>query len=203
MKKHFVILLAALAVMAGFSSCSSDPDEDKAIALSGEWEGNWGMWYEDEFGHIFDADYSYIQLIPDYAYATHGIGYQEDYYSWDTRGRVMSYYRYLWYRFDWEIKNGVLYLTYYHDRSLDTYIRDYRLSNNYFSGYFGRTNNTFRLAKLSNFYNWRPAFAVSIYYGYDIYGPYSKPYEGETRSNTDEKAPTIVRVGSYMREAAE
>jgi hypothetical protein len=78
------------------------------------------MWYEDEDGYIFDADYTYIRLEPAHNNATHGIGYQEDYYSWDTSGRVRSYYRYLWYKFDWEIRDGVLYLSYYDDLNLDT-----------------------------------------------------------------------------------
>lgn len=196
MKKHFVILIAALAMMAGFSSCSSDPDEERAIALSGEWKGDWGMWYRDEFGHIYDAEYTYIRLEPDYAYATHGYGYQEDYYR---RGR----YRYLWYRFDWEVRNGVLYLYYPHNHELDCAIYDYHLTNNYFTGYFGDSYDRFRLSKLSNFYHWTPTIVVDAYFGYDLYDYYSKPYEGATRSNTGEKAPAIVKYGSHMRQAAE
>lgn len=188
--------MAALAVMAGFSSCSSDPDEDKAIALSGEWEGDWGMWYEDDFGYIFDADYTYIQLIPAYSYATYGHGYQEDYYR---RGR----YRYLWYKFNWEVRNGVLYLSYPHNHNLDCAIYDYHLTNRYFTGYFGDSYSRFRLSKLSNFYDWTPTIVVDAYFGYDLYDYYSKPYEGETRSDSYQKAPTIVRVGSHMRQAAE
>ena len=78
MKKLFFILSVALVAMVGFSSCNSD-DENEARVLSGEWEGDWGMWYEDEDGYIYDADYSYIKLVPYHHYATHGIGYQ-DYY---------------------------------------------------------------------------------------------------------------------------
>ena len=112
MKKLFFIMSVALAATFAFSSCNSD-DENEARVLAGEWEGDWGMWYEDEDGYIFDADYTYIKLVPDHSNATHGVGYQEDYYSWDTSGRVRSYYRYLWYKFDWEIKNGIIYLYYY------------------------------------------------------------------------------------------
>lgn len=210
MKKHFVILIAALAMMAGFSSCSSDPDEERAIALSGEWEGDWGMWYEDEFGYTYDAICTYIQLIPDYTYATHGIGYQEDYYDRDITGRRRSYFRFIWYKFDWEIRNGIIYLRYYDDHpfnintpTLNTYIRDYRLSNNRFSGYFGRSNSTFYMGKISDFYHWERNFPNGIYFGYYVYDYYSKPYEGATRSNTGEKAPAIVKYDSHMRQAAE
>ncbi|MGN1213997.1 MAG: hypothetical protein ACI4TR_03785 [Bacteroidaceae bacterium] len=48
MKKIFNITLIALVAMIGFSSCSDD--ENEASILSGEWEGDWNMWYEDDYG---------------------------------------------------------------------------------------------------------------------------------------------------------
>lgn len=188
----------ALAATFAFSSCNSD-DENEARVLSGDWEGDWGMWYEDEDGYIFDADYTYIRLEPAHNNATHGIGYQEDYYSWDTSGRVRSYYRYLWYKFDWEIRDGILYLSYYDDLNLDTFIRDYRLDNTYFSGYFGDSNTRFRMSKLTDYYYWTPTMWIeSGWYGYDVYydnSYYSKQFEGTAKSKSIKKAPVIVKQG--------
>ena len=202
MKKLFFILSVALVAMVGFSSCNSD-DENEARVLSGEWEGDWGMWYEDEDGYIYDADYTYIKLVPDHHDATHGIGYQEDYYSWDDTHQVMSYYRYLWYKFNWEIRDGIIYLTYLDDLNLDTFIRDYRLDNNYFSGYFGDSNKRFRLSKLTDYYYWTPTMWIeSNWYGYDVYYDdyYSKKYEGTAKSKDFKKAPKIVKRGSHLNE---
>ena len=197
MKKLFFIMSVALAATFAFSSCNSD-DENEARVLAGEWEGDWGMWYEDEDGYIFDADYTYIKLVPDHSNATHGVGYQEDYYSWDTSGRVRSYYRYLWYKFDWEIKNGIIYLYYYDDLDLDNFIRDYRLDTTYVSGYFGDSPTRFRMSKLTDFYYWTPAMYIeSGWYGYDVYydGYYAKQFEGTAKSKSANKAPVIVKQG--------
>ena len=197
MKKLFLILSVALVAMAGLSSCNSD-DENEARILSGEWEGDWGMWYQDDDGYIYDADYTYIKLVPDHNNATHGVGYQEDYYSYDESGRVRSYYRYLWYKFDWEVRGGIIYLYYYDDLNLDSFIRDYKLDNNYFSGYFGDSATRFRMSKLTDYYYWTPtAYFESGWYGYSVYYDdyYSKPFEGSVKSKSAKKAPTIVKIG--------
>lgn len=205
MKKFYLILSVMLLTMAGFSSCNSD-DENEARVLSGEWEGDWGMWYEDEDGYFFDADYTYIKLVPDHSNATHGIGYQEDYYSWDDTHSVRSYYRYLWYKFNWEIRDGIIYLTYLDDLDLDTFIRDYKLDNTYFSGYFGDSSKRFRMSKLTDFYYWTPSMYIeSGWYGYDVYydGYYDKQFEGTAKSKAAGKAPAIIKIGRNKSHAAE
>lgn len=200
MKKLFFILSVALVAMVGFSSCNSD-DENEARVLSGEWQGDWGMWYEDEDGYFFDADYTYIKLVPDHHNATHGIGYQEDYYSWDDTHTVRSYYDYLWYKFEWSIRDGIIYLTYYDDLDLDTFIRDYNLDNNYFSGYFGDSHKRFRLSKLTDYYWATPTmWIVSDWYGYDVYYDYSKQFQGSAKSKSAKKAPAIIKRGSHFNE---
>ena len=119
--------------------------------------------------------------------------------SWDTSRRVRSYYRYLWYKFDWEIRDGILYLSYYDDLNLDTFIRDYRLDNTYFSGYFGDSNTRFRMSKLTDYYYWTPTMWIeSGWYGYDVYydnSYYSKQFEGTAKSKSIKKAPVIVKQG--------
>lgn len=194
MKKILLLSCVMIAALVSMSSCS-DSDHDEARVLAGEWYGDWGMWYEDEDGFIFDAIDTYIKLVPDYYGATHGYGYQEDYYRWDRSRSVISYYDYLWYRFNWQVSNGRIYITYPSNRDLDAYIRDYRLSPNYFSGFFGTSPNRFSLAKLSDFYDWTPAVYVDTYYGYSIYVANSPQYQGKAASKQYKKAPTIVRSG--------
>lgn len=204
MKKTLLLSFVMLGALLGFTSCS-DSDHDEARVLAGEWQGDWGMWYQDEDGYYFYADYTYIRLIPDHYDATHGYGYQEDYYSWDDTRSVMSYYRYLWYRFDWQVSNGRIYITYPSNPDLDAYIRDYRLSLDYFSGYFDDSNDRFRLVKLSDFYDWTPTVVVSTYYGYSIYSGYSPKYQGQANSKQlqpatrhYENAPSIIRQGNRL-----
>lgn len=200
MKKILFLCTVIIGVLAGLSSCS-DGDHDRARVLAGEWQGDWGMWYQDDDGYVYDADVTYIRLIPDHPDATYGYGYQEDYYSWDETGSVTSYYSYLWYRFTWTVDHGRIYLTYPYNPDLDAYIRDYRLSLDRFSGYFGTSPNRFDLLKLSDFYAWTPAVQVSVNYGYAIYTGYSRQYEGEAGSKSVRKAPTIVKRGNSLTRA--
>lgn len=167
-----------------------DDDERTANVISGEWQGDWGMWYEDEIGRIHYATDTYIKFIPDYSGATHGYGYQEDYYS---RGR----YRYLWYKFNWSVKDGILYLSYPYDPELDTYIRDYKLSNDYFVGYFDESNSRFRMSKLVDYYEWTPEFySESSYYGWSVWSEYSNKYDGGVQSKSyNQELPKIVKRG--------
>lgn len=197
MKKLLLSCFVIIGALVSLSSCS-DSDHDEARVLAGEWKGNWGMWYQDDEGYTFDADYTYIRLIPDHYDATYGYGYQEDYYSWDDTHSVFSNYRYLWYRFNWEVRNGRIYITYPANHDLDAYIRDYRLSPDYFSGYFGDSNDRFRLVKLSDFYEWTPTVVVSAWYGYSIYPGYSPNYQGQAGSKQYKQAPTIIRQGNKL-----
>ena len=191
MKKLFFILSVALVAMVGFSSCNSD-DENEARVLSGEWQGDWGMFYDYEYdnGDIvrYYAASTYIKLEPSHNNSTHGVGYQEDYYS---RGP----YEYQWYKFYWEVRDGIIYLTYPHDPDLDVDIYDYRLSNDYFSGYFGDTNSYFRLHKLTDFYYWTPAVTITSDYYYKAYDYYSKQYEGTAKSKNFTGGGKVIKNG--------
>ena len=193
MKKLFFIMSVALAATFAFSSCNSD-DEDEAMVLSGEWQGDMGMWYEDEYGDQWDADETYIRLVPDHTYATYGIGYQEDYYRHGP-------YKYLWYKFYWKVIDGVIYFTYPYDPNLDTEIYDYRLTNDYFKGYYGDSRNRFSLYKISDFYYWTPTVYVeSDYYAYQMYTSYSNEYQGAAKSKDFKKAPKIVKRGRHFND---
>ena len=195
MKKSFTLFstIALLSMCVSFTSCM-DEDTERSMALSGQWTGDWGMYYDyqDYYGRVYRC-YSYrtdIVFYPDYDYATHGYGYQVDWYGRD------SYYEKLSFRFVWSIRNGIVDIYYPGYHEYDTFIRDYSLSNNYFRGYLGNSNTSFRLSKIWDYYNW------SYYYGYDYY-PWEWGYYGKTRTDSGEEAPApngqIIKIGSkYM-----
>lgn len=189
MKRVLYFMSLALVAMIGFSSCSDD--EDRADVLSGEWEGDWNMWYTDSYGRTWYADNTYIRF--DRSHSTAGTGTQVDYYR---RGP----YEYLVYRFRWSVNNGNIYLDYPYDPELNTTIRDYTLSNRYFDGYFGSSDASFTMDKISNFSYWTPRVWVSDWYGYTIYTSYgSNGFEGAAGSKAYDKGqvPEIVKRGGH------
>jgi len=202
MKKLFLLMSVVLATMVSFSSCNDSDDQKEARVISGEWQGNWGMWYEDDYGYRYNATSTYIKFIPDYSGATHGWGKQEDFYNYDTTGRYRSAYKYLYYKFEWSVRNGILYIEYPYDSELDTYIRDYSLSNDYFSGYFGNSNTRFRLSKLSDWYYWTPdVYVESDYYGWTVWSSASKQFEqGAGAKAYEGNMPQIVKRGGHFQE---
>lgn len=154
----------ALLPIVAFTSC--DEDTEEAMVLSGEWTGDFNMYYTDRYGYEYDAAYTDLRMIPAYDYATYGTGQQVDFYSRPCPVRYQSFY------FTWEVRNGRIYLTYPYDHNLDVVIRDYRLNESRFTGYFGDTNSSFYLRKLSGFY-WGDYGYGSNYYGYGYYDEYS------------------------------
>ena len=85
-------MMVALTTLTAFTSC--DDDIDQAMALSGEWTGDFGMYYEIEDPYTgrwisFDASQTDLVFYPEYEYATYGtgkqIGYWDDYYY--SKGR--------------------------------------------------------------------------------------------------------------------
>lgn len=201
MKKLFTIICVAIATMAGFSSCNTD-DENEARVLAGEWEGDWRMWYEDTHGNRWNAAMTRIRF--NHEHRTSGTGLQVDYYPHGP-------YQYLYYKFDWEVRDGIIYLTYRHDHDLDSRIYDYTLSNTTFDGYFGSSRTFFSMDKIRDFHYWTPKLWVDSYYGYTEYVYGSKEYEGALDSTEFEGAagskaynagelPQIVKRGSYLNE---
>lgn len=185
--------IALFAMCMSFTSCM-DEDVEGSIVLSGQWYGDWGMYYEyrDHFGRIvrYDSYDTDIVFYPDYDYATHGYGYQVDWYEYGPYERLS-------FRFEWRIVNGVIDIYYPGYPEYNTFIRKYRLSGNYFSGYLGNSNWSFKLNKIRDYYDW------SYYYGYD-YRKWGWGYYGKTRSSDGEEVPsdgTIVKVGSRYAEA--
>ena len=163
-----IIAMAGLCLM--FTSCADD-DTEEAMVLSGQWQGNWGMYYgytyPDGFYDEFDSYDTDIIFYPDYDYATHGYGYQVDWYDRrpNANGNISPYQR-LSYRFNWSIINGVINLTYPGYPEYNTSIRDYRLNNSHFTGYFPNSSEPFRLNKIQDFYSWYDYDNLYRSYGY-------------------------------------
>lgn len=203
MKKiNYMMLCLMTAMMAmTFTSCMDD-DTEESMALSGQWYGDFGMFYEiqDRYGRwqrfeSYDTD---IVFYPDYDYATHGYGKQVDYYKYGP-------YEYQYYYFNWSINNGVVYLTYPYDPSLNTAIYNYRLNNNYFEGRFENSDTNFRLKKLVDYYDWGhysgnyyyyPSNYYSDYYYDDPYYYYSKSRDGKPAENSTNE-PAIRRGNRF------
>lgn len=183
MRKILNIFIAMAAALTMLTSC--DEDVEQAITLSGQWQGDFGMYYQVERNgrvYTFDSYDTDIVFYPDYDYATHGYGKQVDYYQYGP-------FTYQYYYFYWELRNGVLYLNYPYDSELNTAIYDYVMNSSYFSGYFGESSNSFRLYKLADYYNWgyysgEYSYGPSDYY-YDYYGYYTNRSAADKASETD------------------
>lgn len=98
--KNYALMLAALIAMLCFSSCESD--EERGFDISGMYGKTWwgDMGFEDRYGETL---YSYITFTSG-ASSDHGVGIDEQCYYDDEP--------YSTYRFDWEIRDGWLYLYY-------------------------------------------------------------------------------------------
>ena len=212
-----IIAMAGLCLM--FTSCADD-DTEEAMVLSGQWQGNWGMYYgytyPDGFYDEFDSYDTDIIFYPDYDYATHGYGYQVDWYDRrpNANGNISPYQR-LSYRFNWSIINGVINLTYPGYPEYNTSIRDYRLNNSHFTGYFPNSSEPFRLNKIQDFYSWYDYDNLYRSYGYvylewdwsgvyyydGIYYSYAKTRNGDANTDSVSKpAGRITKIGSRFAE---
>lgn len=178
--KRIHYLLTALSTIASvmlFSSCQYMEDVNQSMVLSGEWRGDFGMYYNyvDRSGreYTFDSYDTYLTFVPAYNRARYGSGTQVDYYEYGP-------YEYQYYSFRWNIEGGVIYLTYDYDHNLDTRINDYHMTNDYFSGTFAYSGTSFRLYKIVDYYDWTP-YVNS--YGYGYRNNWNRSYAPGTRSD--------------------
>lgn len=197
MKKFFGMLTALVMTSMAFTSCYHDDDIDTSMVLSGDWYGNFGMYYEwqDRHGEIFVYD-SYdtdISFYPDYDYATHGYGYQVDYYKHGP-------YKKIYHSFDWKVINERIYLYYHHDTEYNTVIRDYRMTRYYFTGYFSNGSEPFELEKYGEYYDWNPYWHDYPdgwgYYTFDGWYGQTRAAGEATDSISNENEGTIIRFGN-------
>ena len=117
-----------MALAGMLTSCDYIEDTRQSMVLSGEWKGDFGMYYEyvDGYGqcYTFDSYDTRITFIPAYSYAHHGTGTQVDYYDYGP-------YEYQYYSFRWSVSDGIITLVYDYDHQLDTRIGDYHMTNDY------------------------------------------------------------------------
>lgn len=192
---NFLAVIILMMSAFAFTSCVDIEDTNQSMALSGEWRGDFGMYYTYVDGrgrhYTFDSYDTRLTFIPAYAHALHGRGTQVDYYEYGP-------YEYQYYKFSWSVNNGNIYLTYDYDHELDTRISNYRMTNDYFSGTFASSGTSFRLCKIADYYNWTPYVNIYGYdsrdYWYDNY-PYYAPY---SRSNGEESQDSTSATGYVL-----
>lgn len=137
------VMVALMALT--FNSCE---DDEIAQTLDGIWEGEVATEYFS-YRHGVQTEYQAVDIefyTDPYRYAR-GTGIEYDYYR--------SGYWYTASNFDFEVRNGVIYLDY--DDGSYVAIRNYRLSDNRFRGefidyYSGRFLASFDFVKVSD---WR------------------------------------------------
>lgn len=190
------MMAVMMAVLASFSSCQvilteEDMDVHKSIKFAGQWTGDFGMYYSYRYNgrtYTFDSYDTDIVFYPEYDGATWGYGKQVDYYERGPYSRIYN-------SFDWEIRNGVVYLRYYNDSGLDCAIYDYVMTNDRFQGRFGSSNDRFYLSKIADYYDW--SAYMDHYYYYPNYGwhwsvMFTRAADNTAESNVAEATSSTV-----------
>ena len=176
--KRLYSFFTVFGIIALLSSCNLE-DINQSMVLSGEWRGDFGMYYTyvDRYGleYTFDSYNTYLTFYPEYDYATYGWGKQVDYYEDGP-------YEYQYYEFSWSVDNGVLTMHYDYDHNLDTRISDYHMTNDYFTGTFFNTGTGFRLYKITDYYDWTP-YVDS--YGFGSRNNWGRHYAAGTRADAE------------------
>ena len=191
--KNICIMMVA---MLSLSSCGmvigweEDMDVKQSIKFAGQWTGDFGMYYTYRYHgrlYTFDSYDTNIVFYPEYDGATHGYGKQVDYYE---RGP----YEYIYNRFNWEIRNGIVYLQYHSDPSLDCAIYDYRMTADRFQGRFGSSNDKFYLTKIADYYDWTAYMDYYFYYPND--GWYWSPMYAKNNEDVkpENQAPKLENL---------
>ena len=202
MKAKVYTLAMMMAALFGLQSCDWDfvidgPDRYEARVLSGQWTGDFGMYYEYQYGgrvYRFDSYDTDITFVPKYSGAKRGYGYQVDWYEGGP-------YTYLNYYFTWSIRDGVIYMDYPGNEEWNTEIYDC-------TGYVADSNSRVRLTKIRDAYDWTPYYDMDFGWGYNdgwggYYPYYDRPYyvKGQTRAATD--VPQAITRGNRYSEPTE
>ena len=192
-------LMASLLVLC--TSCMDD-DTRESMDLSGQWTGDFGMYYNYEYRgkvYTFDSYDTDIVFYPDYNYATHGYGYEVDYYEYGPYEKMSL-------RFNWEINRGIIYLDYPGYSEYSTQIRDYYLTDEHFTGYFVNSTGRFSLRKLTDYYDWGYYAGYGDFYYWGVDWPtydwgvdwlnYTRSTNAADSVQTDNSAGKIVGLGN-------
>lgn len=199
--RRLTLTLVAVFALGMLTSC--DEDIAQARVLSGEWRGNFGMYYDytnrNGQTYTFDSYDTRLVFYPNSEYSARGWGKQVDYYA-------SGPYTYQYYRFYWEIRDGIVYLSYPQDPNLDVAIADYVMDNGYFAGRFVNTGTRFSLTKLADF-DWSVYTGDYGYYsryGYDNYTK-GEAFRGQTGDTIPSENPyaggsVILRGNRFAQE---
>lgn len=190
----FITMLCSI-----FTLTSCDEENREANRLNGEWEGDFGMYYEYRHSgrtYRFDSFDSYLQLNNG-LFSDHGTGVQIDFYDYGP-------YREVWHDIVWRVNRdtyGNLYLSFHYrgESEWDTDIYRYRLNSYQFSGYFGDSDNRFILHRLTppEGFSWEPYYAQDYGYYYnsgwsnsyfDRYPYYAPSKNSKTKTEADATA---------------
>lgn len=179
--KNWMTIIILIMTMGMMTSC--DEDNKIAFKLDGEWRGDFGMNYTIEYRgrmYTFDSYDTYLVFYNDGIASTHGWGKQVDYYEFGP-------YEYQFYRFNWHIRDRVLYLEYPYNRELNTRIYNFKMSFSHFTGWFDGSDVYFDLRKLNSNYDWEiyhDNYAYGDRYNWNWSSPY--PYYTRAQATTDE-----------------
>jgi len=167
MKKIYTLLMMAMIAAATCTMTSCDEDIDIANSLEGTWSGTMFV-YTSYRGNNYYATSTDITFEGDPFRWTRGTGYWVDHYSGTPWDYVANHIR-------WKVNNRNIEIYFVED---DTWmvICDYRLSDNYFTGYINDngTDVEFRLRHISS-----PNWDRYDHWGYDGWNSY---WSRETRS---------------------
>lgn len=194
MKTKLLKAMSALMMsltMISLTAC--DEDTQMSMTISGQWRGNFGMFYDYEYrGEVYryTASETHIYFEPNSSFSTRGRGWQEDYYRFGP-------YENMYYTFHWEVRDGILYLDYPYDPALSTAIYDYRLSRGLFTGRFAETGSTFYLIK-EEIYDWSPYTDYYYYDPRDDWYYYYAPTRSAQSEGDEAQEGRIVRRGNSL-----
>jgi len=188
----------ALCTALSLTSCLDD-DEIKSSIITGEWRGDFGMYYEYEchtcgHSHTFYSDDTHLVFYPSHNYSTHGYGYQSDYYNYGP-------YRYQYYYFRWEMTDGVLYIDYPYDSYLNTEIYSYHMTDDVFTGKIGDNGGSFHLYKVADISDWSTCYDHDYYYEvrYNWHSTANRALSADSIATADnEETGCIIKRGNKL-----
>ena len=189
--------LGCLALVMGLALLTScDEDDKRSYKLSGDWYGDFGMYYYTNRGQRFDSYDTEIQFVQTTPWTNHGYGTQVDWYKYGP-------FEYIYHQFRWKIVDGVLFMNYKWESEWDATIYDYHMSGTTFTGYFGDSNEKFYLKKIYYDCDFSPYYYEDYGWGYyDTYPGYNpNPYwaPGKDRKPQEPMPIDTARVEVVMR----
>ena len=148
--QHASLIMAICVALCATTAC--DEDEKMGLRLAGEWEGEFYSTYTCQYKseptpRQYYADHTYLQFRTDGFDVDQGTGIEVDYFG-------SGPYEYLWYEFDWKVRDEVIELRFVDAPEMDVTIEDYHLTYDRFRGRFGE-GYSFSLGKMdADEYDW-------------------------------------------------